>query len=74
MSVWLGLVTETTPMGWLTPDPRISSERPAWLDAANWRDQLHALTDGDVEWIEQHWQMAGAPEVDMSWITTERIR
>lgn len=61
----------------LTPDPRISTLRPAWLDDDDqWRDQLQAMERDDARWIEHQWEMAGGakPAVDTSWITYELRR
>jgi hypothetical protein len=58
------------------PDPRISTERPAWLaDDQQWRDQLQAMDLDEIRWVERHWDMAGGPKaaVDTSWITYERV-
>jgi len=60
----------------LTPDPRISTLRPAWLtDDEAWRDQLQAMQDDDWRWIERQWELAGGarPSVDTSWIRMETV-
>jgi hypothetical protein len=54
-------------------DPRISNLPPAWLPPQGWREQLDALGDDDVAWIERHWQAAGGPHHDTSWMTMETI-
>lgn len=58
----------------LTPDPRISTLRPAWLtDDEQWQDQLQAMDLEDAMWIEHQWGLTGGaqPDVDTSWITAE---
>jgi hypothetical protein len=52
----------------LTPDPRISNLRPAWLaDDDEWRGQLQAMSYDDAMWIERQWELAGgAGPVDAS--------
>lgn len=60
----------------ITPDPRISNLRPAWLaDNQAWRDQLQAMDRDDAAWVEHHWDMAdGAkPALDVSWLQMETI-
>ena len=60
----------------ITPDPKISNLRPAWLsDDKQWRAQLEAMEPFEVRWIEHHWDLAdgGKPGVDTSWITMTTV-
>lgn len=45
----------------LDPDPRISTQRPAWLSArSDWSDTLACMSREDVRWLDKQWRMATA--------------
>jgi hypothetical protein len=43
----------------LTPDPRLSTGRPAWCAGDDWRAQLDAMTYEDTIFLAESWELAG---------------